>query len=167
MTRRGSLAYYFAAIVCGCFFIAAAYYAHSVSVYGASERWARDFFFAYFLVVLAGFLPALLYAFLLRRVTRLCGCRAWWQWMACGAALGWGVLWVVTRIGYLIEATRFSAEMQGFKSGVMFLFVGPMMFSVKPFWIPLIAFAATAWVLHRIQSAFDSAVQQQQVSGES
>ena len=49
----------------------------------------------------------------------------------------------------------------------LFLFVGPMMFSVKPFWIPLIAFAATAWVLHRIQSAFDSAVQQQQVSGES
>jgi len=158
MTRRGSFVYYFAAIVCGSFFIAAAYYAHSVWMFGAGERWARDFLFAYFLAVIGGFLPTLLFAFLLRRVLRAMHWQAVWQWLVAGAVIGMAVLWALTRLGYFIETMHFSAGMQLLKSVLMFSLVGPMMLAVTPIWLPIPAFAATAWVLHRIHRAFEPPV---------
>ena len=155
MTRRGSFAYYSAAIVCGCFFIAAAYHVHSVWMYGAGESWARDFLFAYFLTIIGGFLSTLLFAFLLRRVLRALRWQAGWQWLVAGAVIGVALLWVLTRLGYFIEATHFSAGMQLAKSVLMFPLVGPVMFSATPFWLPPLPFVATAWLLHRIYRAFE------------
>jgi hypothetical protein len=155
MTRRGSLAYYFAAIACGCFFIAAAYYAHSVWMFGWGERWARDFLFAYFLSLLGGFFATLLFAFVLRRAMRALRCAAAWQWLAGGAVLGAAVLWGLARLGYLLESIRFPLERQLLKSILMIPLIGPVMFSASPFWLPPLAFAATAWVLHRIHRAFE------------
>ena len=155
MTRRGTFAYYLAAIVCGAFFIAAAYFAHSVWMFGASERWARDFLFAYFLAVIGGFLPTLLFAFLLRRAMRALQWQAAWRWLVAGAVLGTALLWGLTRLGFFIEAVHFSAAMQIVKSVLMFSLVGPIMLSATPFWLPPLAFAATAGVLHCIHRAFE------------
>lgn len=155
MTRRGSFVYYFAAIVCGAFFIAVAYYANTVRVFGLSDRWARDFLFAYFLSILGGFFATLIFAFVLRRAMRALRWQAAWKWLVAGAVLGAAVLWGLARLGYLLEAVHFPLERQLLKSILMIPLIGPVMFSASPFWLPPLAFAATAWVLHRIHRAFE------------
>jgi hypothetical protein len=157
MTRRGSLAYYFAAIVCGSFFVALAYYARAAAESGLGPRWAYNFLFAYFLALIAGFLPQLLNAFVLRRVMRALGWRGAWHWVAVGAVVGVALLWGVARLGFLIEGMYFPADWQRVKLLLAFPLLGPIMFAATPFWLPLPAFAATAWVLHRIHRAFEPA----------
>lgn len=157
MTRRGSLAYYFAAIVCGCFFVALTYYLHSALEWGFGERWGRDLLFAWFLSVIAGFLPILFFAFLLRRAAGLMKLSAAWQWMALGVVAGLATLSLLDRAGTLLEQLYFPAERQRLKSLLVFPFVGPMMYAAKPLWLPIPAFAATAYVLYRIHRAFDRA----------
>jgi hypothetical protein len=155
MTRRGSLAYYFAAIVCGSLFVALVYYARSAALSGLGRRWAYDFLFAYFLALIAGFLPQLVNAFILRRAMRALRWRRAWQWMAFGAVIGVALLWGLARLGYLIEGMHFPMEWQRMKLLLAFPFLGPIMFAATPFWLPLSAFAANAWVLHRIHRAFE------------
>lgn len=155
--HRAGLVYYPAAVIAAGLFVAAAYYAHSVAQWGADERWARTFLVTLVVTTLGGLLPYLLAAFVLRRAARAGSWRRGWQWMAAGVAVGMAVLWTVVRCGYLVEQAYFPPEWQQAKSILMFPFLGPIMLSAKPLWLPVPAFAATAYVLFRIQRAFGPA----------
>lgn len=161
MTRRGSFAYYSAAVVCGSFFVALTYYIHSAMEWGLDSRWAQDFLFAYFLAIIGGFVPLLLYGFVLRRITRMFHWQFAWQWALAGAIVGIALLWLMARLGYLAEGTYFSPERQRLKAFLVYPFVGAMMFTAKPFWLPIPVLVATAYVLLRIHRAFEPSAKPQ------
>ena len=75
MTRQGTLAYYLAAWVIGCFVVAALQWVGEAL---AGEIHAASIF---------GAVAVLLFAFLLRRWMRLIGSHSQWAWLVSGAAL--------------------------------------------------------------------------------
>lgn len=154
MTRRGSLAYYLAAVVCGSFFLAVSYHGSFLASGAAREHWARDFLFVYFFTVSLGFIPQLLAAFSLRRLASRLGWTRAWQWVAAGSVLFLVVLWGLGKLGLAVEDAYFAQGFQKLKAALMFLLVGPMMATTKPMWLPVPAAAATSWVLYLVHRAF-------------
>jgi hypothetical protein len=85
MTRQGTLAYYLAAWVIGCFVVAALQWvgeAFAGEIHGASILLTT-----YFFSLIFGAVAVLLFAFLLRRWMRLIGSHSQWAWLVSGAAL--------------------------------------------------------------------------------
>ncbi|MBI1749173.1 MAG: hypothetical protein HY234_02735 [Acidobacteria bacterium] len=135
MTRRGSLAYYFAAITLGSFFLAVTYYAHLLLDGAPRENIGRDFLVTYFFTVMLTLVPMLLCAFLLRRVAVAFRWSAPWPWMLCGAGL---FLTLVQALGWLGNAVQTDKlVVESWRMALMFLLVGPMLAVKQPFWLPL------------------------------
>jgi hypothetical protein len=88
MTRRGTLAYYLAAWVIGCFVLSVMAWAFAAPQEGVPLAAPARLLILYFLSLAYGALDTLLFAFLLRRVMRLWGTHAIWLWILTGAALG-------------------------------------------------------------------------------
>lgn len=153
MTRRGSIAYYFVAVACGCFFLAVSYYIYAVVAKGAPRsNMARDAIFAYFFTVLLGFLPQLLTAFVLRRTAARFKWHSAWQWVLAGTVLAMATLWCFSKVGLAVE--RWHGPLQ-LKTALMFLFIGPVFAMQQPAWLLLPAEAATAGVLFLVYRAFE------------
>jgi hypothetical protein len=95
MTRRGSIAYYLAAVVCGGFFLVVALAAVGRSSLRISPPGYRDVFLLYFLSLAYGSFAFLLHALLLRLLARRLRWVSSWEWMLAGAmiavALGWAL----------------------------------------------------------------------------
>jgi len=94
MTRSGSLAYYLVAIVVGCFFMAVC----DSFVLSALEKpdyhWSVQNFLRYYAAsLLLGCWTALLFAFVLRRLTAALRLGRSWQWLVAGAVVSPGVVW--------------------------------------------------------------------------
>ncbi len=156
MTRRGSLAYYLAAVVIGCLFLTAAILIVAKS---STLHWntGRDFLLVYFLSVSHGWIAALLFAFLLRRSS---GALAWnrsWQWLILGGCLAILVLsaWFLipgTWAGsayvmrWLLWLLPCGDALTGFAFGSSLKVLLPAVFVVG---------AATAFVLYRVHHAFE------------
>jgi hypothetical protein len=155
MTRRGSFVYYLVAVVCGSFFLAAAYQGHSVATAAAGPRWLRDFFFLYFVAIPLGLIPMVVSAWLLRRAMGGLGWRRGWQWLLAGTLLMTGVLLGLGYVGLAIERARFPAEYQRLKSGVMALLLAPTLFTFRPVWLAMLGVAPTAWLLYLVHRAFE------------
>ena len=85
MTRRGTLAYYLAAWVIGCFVVSVPLSLEDSSA-GPSSR-AALFLTTYFFALIFGAADSLLFAFLLRRLMRWLGTHAVWAWLLAGACL--------------------------------------------------------------------------------
>src|SRR5712692_10812235 len=103
MTRRGSLAYYLAAWVCGCFFMSFGLWLYRD---WQSKRWGSDmnssaglFVFFYFGMI-SGAFTALVFAFLLRRLADLIARQRPWLWMVFGALLAEGLVWGFAKLGF-------------------------------------------------------------------
>lgn len=155
MTRRGSIAYYLAAVVCGSFFLSASYSAYFLLFKGASsQNWARNFIFVYFFTVLLGLVPQILGAWALRRIATRLGWGAWWQWLLAGTAIFVAIVWGVGQLGLLVEGVRFPPEWMSAKVALMSVLVGPIFVALNPMWVPVPAAAATAWVLYSVHRAF-------------
>src|SRR6185312_9609690 len=106
MTQRGTLAYYLAAWVIGCFI--AALLAWCVGAwYGAYAVNASVLLTEYFLSLIFGAADALLFAFLLRRLMHSWHTYTVWVWLLSGA----GIAAVV--IGVLIAAAHLSPALGG------------------------------------------------------
>lgn len=91
MTRRGSLAYYLAAIVVGCLFTSGIVWL--ASRYSLHPR--EGPFLAFYVAGLAtGSVMAATGAFLLRFLCRWLGLQKVWQWMLLGMAVGPATVWV-------------------------------------------------------------------------
>jgi hypothetical protein len=156
MTRRGSIVYYLGAVVCGCFFLAVSFYVFAVLKEGTSlEDWAKTAIIVYFFTIVFGLFPVLLGAFVLRRTMRALGWADVWRWVASGVGVFLGVLWALGVVGLWVERAYFAPQYQQVKAVLMFLLVGPMMLTTKPFWLPIPAAATTAWVLFLIHRAFE------------
>ncbi len=161
MTRRGSIAYYLAAVVCGSFFLSASYYGFFLWMGASSQHWGRDFLYVYMLTIPLGLLPQLLAAWAVRRLACLFAWRDLAMWLAAGSVIWLGLLWTIGQLGIAVQATPSSPEWGYAKLGAMFLLVGPMYAVEQPLWIPLPAAVATAWVLFTVHRAFEEQAKEQ------
>src|SRR5260370_21552094 len=85
MTRRGTLAYYLAAWVIGCFVVA--FLQWLGETIAGNFRTASILLTTYFFSLIFGAIAILLFAFLLRRSMRLLRTHAVWAWFLWGATL--------------------------------------------------------------------------------
>ena len=160
MTRRGSLAYYLFAVVVGCLFLAVA----MLSMASVSTlRWdsGRDFIFVYFLAVAHGWMAALIFAFLLRRIACALAWRRSWQWMILGGSLAILLLlaWVLLPTGWLGARIVLRSLLWLLPSGNTVTGFG---FTSSPKVLLPVLFlggAATAFVLFRVHRAFEPQVE--------
>jgi hypothetical protein len=96
MTRHGTLAYYLAAWVIGCFVISSLLWLTEL-LSGASGLNASVLLMTYFFALIFGALNALFFAFLLRKVMRLWNTYAVWSWLVAGGALGFILMLLLAR----------------------------------------------------------------------
>ncbi len=153
MTRRGSLAYYLAGWVCGCFFMSLGVWLpgqweHTHWMPGL--RGTSGFLASYFLSLVCGAFASLLFAFLLRRIARALGWMHLWQWTLLGAALGGLLVWGLSVAARALEPLAGRAVL------LLILVIGvPRWFAPQALWTAVPAGAATAVVLGLIQRAFE------------
>jgi hypothetical protein len=88
MTRRGTLAYYLAAWVIGCFVLSAMAWAFAAPQEGVPLAAPARLLILYFLSLAYGAVDILLFAFLLRRAMRLWGTHNIAVWTLAGATIG-------------------------------------------------------------------------------
>jgi hypothetical protein len=144
------------AVLAGSFFTAIAYYAGAAGSWAVEDRQISGFLFVYALTLAGGAPAEIVYAVLLRWLTRLLDWHGAARWVLTGAVLGLAVPWSLSRIGYLIERMYFPSELQRLKAALLFPLVGPMMYAVQPAWVRVSIGAATAlslWVVFRRVSA--------------
>ena len=153
MTRRGSLAYYLAAWVCGCLFMAMAAWLPGKwepTHWTPGFRGASGFLSFYFLSLIFGAFTALLFAFLLRRLVAVFVWKGLWQWVLLGAALAELLVWGLGTLGRNSETSVRSL-------GILLILLLGALGAVRPppVWINLLVGAATAFVLCFIHRAFE------------
>lgn len=150
MTRRGSLAYYLAAWVCGCLFI-------SLTIWMAipwvpSMRSVSGLLFTYFLELMYGALPSLLFGFALRRAAKGMHWSRAWHWLVSGAILA---PTMAALLGRFASINAFRGG--GWQSWIYVSLLASSVIYTNPSWTVVLtapAGAATAWVLFRIDRAF-------------
>jgi hypothetical protein len=147
MTRRGTLAYYLAAWVIGCFVAALLFFSAS----GAAG--ASALLLTYFFALIAGAADLLLFAFLLRRLMRLWGTHQLWKWLLAGAGLFVAMVFVLAFLWKELSSAKF------WQAGTpqmiaAFVFSGPSALKLTGLWQLPIDGAATAAVLCLVDRAF-------------
>jgi hypothetical protein len=153
MTRRGTLAYYLAAWVIGCFVMTLLAWAWNVQ--GASTPQFSALLMFYFVALMYGAVDILLFAFLLRRLMRLWGTHRVWVWMLAGAGLGTVLLWWLLWTG---DALTGYSPLTGRGPLAYFLLVfwtAPNALRLAGTWQAPIGGAATAAVLCLVDQAFN------------
>ena len=163
MTRRGSIAYYFAAIVVGCFAATVGffYFGTLPSFHGSVRSFSvKDFFLMYFLSLPFGAVSAILFGFLLRRLAAVWHLRHALAWMGLGAVLGAGLTLV---LGGMMQVVTRAVPGSGVPAGLLPL-VLPLVYTffaqqlmLPIWWVMLPAGALTALVLRAIDRAFEPA----------
>ena len=159
MTRRGTLAYYLAAIVVGCFFMVLGVTAIGEGSLRFSTAGLRDVFLLYFLALVYGSFTMLLFAFLLRRAARWLKWERAAVWVLAGAAIAPALVWAL----FIVWDKLFSKWALVGPQVVWWMIFGGAI-GVAEFAHSQLAAtvsacavgAATALVLHRIHRAFES-----------
>jgi hypothetical protein len=159
MTRRGSIAYYLAAVVCGCFFLVLALAAVGERSLRISSPGLRDVFLLYFLSIAYGSVSLLLFAFLLRLLARRIRWISSLEWMFGGAILACLLAWSMNSLWIhwlgprnLPGPALLWRMVFGGPVGLVGLSKGPVSATLAM----AVAGAATALVLARITFAFDT-----------
>jgi hypothetical protein len=152
MTRSGSLAYYLAAWICGCFFLALAVWAHAAAAGRstiAGTSGASNLLTVYFFSLVFGFIDSIAGAFLLRRLAIAAHFRRAWQWGVAGAALAPLEVFLLARWG---DAMKWGP---GDTPNLWTFFVlAPMIVEREAVWLAAPAGALAALVLYSIHKAF-------------
>ncbi|MGA8223369.1 MAG: hypothetical protein WB780_17105 [Candidatus Acidiferrales bacterium] len=153
MTRRGSLIYYLSAWILGCFFMTAAVWLSFGSAGGFRTEPAlhqvSGLLFFYFYGLELGALPALIFAFLLRKIASTLKCKTPWHWAIFGAILS---PLLVVALGHL--GLRFGSVTGNGWQPVDWFTSGPQLVLVFGWWLAIPAGAITAFLLCRIERAF-------------
>jgi hypothetical protein len=138
------------AVLAGSLFTALVYYAGAASSWALEDRRVSGFLLVFGLA-LAGGTPALLvFAVLLKWLTR--GAARAAPWLLAGGVLGFAVPWTLARIGYAVERMYFPGDLQRLKAALVFPLMGPMMFDVQPAWVGVgigVATAVPLWLVFR------------------
>lgn len=90
MTRQGTLAYYLAAWVIGCFIVSLLVW--FIAVASGQPPRAAMLLEMYFFALVFGAVDALLFAFVLRRIMRWWGTHALWPWLLAGAGVAFALI---------------------------------------------------------------------------
>jgi hypothetical protein len=152
MTRTGSLAYYAAAWVIGCFVLTGvgslADFLHGHS-FGAKE-----FLGSYFISLVVGAADAILFAFALRHLMHFRKTRVLVEWIAAGAIVAYLLTRLLSTAGLLF--TESPILYRGSLGEFVFqaVFLAPVALWKGAAWITLISGAASAWILFLIDRAF-------------
>lgn len=152
MTRRGSLAYYLAAWICGCFFMSASIWVKDMfgaSLEAYSARGAGGLLLFSFYGLIFGAVSAFLGAFLLRMLARLARWELAWQWTLAGTVLAPLLLAALGAWGRHAQARPSAAP-----RWVSLITYGPSVVLDAGIWLAIPAGAATAFILYRIHRAF-------------
>ncbi len=142
MTRRGSLVYYLAAWICGCFFTAVSLWVPLQTGGGllaGAFQGIRGFLLIYFFSLPFGTVPALLFGLILRLLARALGWKHLVSWLVTGAAvaplLAWGLIEAGKALGLLAS--------------------GELTPGTPIFWLIIPVGTATAFILNLIHRAFE------------
>jgi hypothetical protein len=155
MTRHGSLAYYLAAWVCGCFFAAGAIWLdiHVLRISSMQDVFNQVGFLAfYFFGLILGAVPSLLFAWGMRRLLKPFPASGVYVWAAAGGGLALLLVWLLSGVAHLARDPRYLPY-----SALPFwpfLIVGPAYLAEGNIWLTLPVGAATAAVLFAVQRAF-------------
>jgi hypothetical protein len=153
MTRHGTLAYYLAAWVIGCFVVSLMGFA--VDAVGGQAVRASMLLELYFFALIFGAADILLFALVLRRAMRWWGTHAVWIWLVAGAGLA---LVLVMLLG---EANSLWPRWNSLLDGVMGFFIialfsAPDTLRHAGLWQVPIEGAAIAAVLCLVDRAFNN-----------
>lgn len=151
MTRSGSLAYYLAAWVCGCFFMSVTVWMGS-PVHPTESHTASLLLYIYFVSLMFGAAISLLFGFLLRRMASGMRWKRTWHWLAGGAILA-------PSLTALLGTIASSHALQGstWRNWIFVPLAGAYITNGGDRWMALLAApagTATAWVLFRVDRAF-------------
>lgn len=151
MTRRGSLAYYLAAWVCGCFFMSATIWMAG-ALHPTESRTAALLLYMYFLSLMFGAAMSLLFGFFLRIAAHALAWKHAWPWLGGGAILA-------PLLTAFLETIALSQALPGssWRDWIIVPLTGTYIMNGGSRWTALLAApagAATAWVLFRIDRAF-------------
>lgn len=154
MTRRGSLIYYFAAVVVGSASLAVLFYLFALWLgrVDSKSHWARDIILINFYAIPLGMFPQLLIAFLLRRLATRMTWRSVWAWCAAGMGVTFLTVWALGMLGEVVERGPGSPM---WRYPLLFLLVGPRLIAREGIWLTLPSGGLTAVVLNRIHCAFE------------
>jgi hypothetical protein len=157
MTRHGTLAYYLAAWVIGCFIVSLPIFASGTGI-GQVLR-ASMLLETYFFALIFGALDALLFAFLLRRSMRLCGTHALWIWIVAGGALAFVLVFVLGKaadVWNFWESTSFKPDEGVIGSLMALILFAPETLRHAGLWQVPIDGAEIAVVLCLVDRAFNN-----------
>lgn len=153
MTRHGSLAYYLAGWICGCFFLTVCVWLAEIWGASASPLWmhgASGLLFAYFYGLILGFAPVILAGLILRRAMSAVKWTGVAEWMLAAA-----IVFSVVIIG-LAGVSRVWMSRGSEEPMAVFLVVrGAALVVTAGWWLAIPAGAATGLVLQRIDKAFN------------
>lgn len=145
MTRRGSLAYYFAAVVVGCLFTSGVVW---VASRYSPHPWDGPYLAFYAASLATGSVTAATGAFLLRRICRGFNLRDAWHWILLGAAVAPLTVWVFSRFVFPWWSPTWL-----WLAG-LFLGGGAGVVVRYGLWLAIPAGALTAYILYLVDSAF-------------
>ena len=160
MTRRGTLAYYLAAWVIGCFVLSAMAWAFARPQEGVALPAPARLLILYFLALAYGAVDILLFAFLLRRAMRVWGTHNIAIWMLAGAALGAAVVKLLLVSGDALTGMT-SLSGRGPLSYVLLAFwTAPNALRLAGIWQAPVGGAVIAAVLCLVDRAFNRAAEE-------
>jgi hypothetical protein len=151
MTRSGSLAYYLAAWVCGCFFMSVTIWMGS-ALHPTAPRTPSLLLYIYFLSLMFGAFISLFFGFFLRRAADGMRWKYPWHWLAGGAILAP----VLTALLGAIASSH-ALQSSDWHNWIFVPLARTYLINGGDRWMALLAApagAATAWVLFRIDRAF-------------
>jgi hypothetical protein len=160
MTKRGTLAYYLAAWVVGCFVVAliAAIFAPQ----NAPAEGPARLLILYFLALLYGAADILLFAFLLRRTMRLFSTHNLLLWIVAGAALGAAAVRLLLWVGDALVGVS-PLNGRGPMSFLLLMFwTAPNALRLAGIWQAPVAGAMIAGVLCLVDRAFNPPAEESQ-----
>jgi len=149
MTRRGTLAYYLAAWVIGCFVVSLLEWTGE-ALTGTIPP-ISSLLTTYFFSLAFGAVAILLFSFLLRKWMRLLGTHNLWAWLASGAALGLLLIAALIHGQSALLSIR-SGEFGEFLFGVVLKAADAL--AGRNLWQAPVDGAITALVLRLVDKAF-------------
>jgi hypothetical protein len=153
MTKRGTLAYYMAAWVIGCFVISAL--AWIAAPQDAPIEGAARLLILYFLSLTYGAADILLFAFLARRAMRLLRTHNIWLWMLGGAVLGTALVKLLLWSGDSLTSVSPLSAHGPISYALLAFWTAPNALRLAGIWQAPVGGAATAAILCLVDRAFN------------
>jgi hypothetical protein len=155
VTKRGTLAYYLAAWVIGCFVLSVMAWALAAPQEGVPLPAPARLLILYFLSLAYGAVDMLLFAFLLRGAMRFWGTHSLWIWIATGAVVGAALVRLLLWSGDALVGA--SSPSGGGPLGYLLLtfWTAPNALRLAGIWQAPVGGALTAAVLCMVDRAFN------------